>query len=482
MKTLYRVYKWVNVFSIDEWKGLLNFTRILKKPRSTQSERVIKYLRGISETDYNEALENHIHKVKTIYFGRGAKNADKTQFANKIRFLIDFIESYSIYLHTNQDKQYRKIVLKDILQHKGFSEETERIRKSFLTQYEKAGKQGIWQLYQQFEILHQQYHDAINNVNDSKKGQEAFKNMSLTLDEFLIIAKLRVACEALTRNTFLREKHQVALIAAVEHEASYLAPNSVIIQMYLQVLRLIKGEADWSIKKLNTFFKTHKDQLYIDDLHFLLLKISSYINAIINNSKDKVIHRAALDFYRMLLNENYLKSKREIYPGMLINIIALALSLNEFDFADKINNRYSSIIRAKERDNTQKLLDAMLADYQQDWTKMGNALRQIQITDIHIGTAYYNYSIKCAYEDDFLIQEEKEWVLKYCKNFENYLNRQEVDKEVKEMYDNMIKIVRQLVKKDINITKVRQIFDEMKIVASKKWLSQKIEILENQKD
>lgn len=479
MKTLYRVYKWVNIFNAEEWKGLLNFLKILKKPRSTHSEKVIRYLKGRSEEDYQINEQQHIKKVKSIFFGKGSEKVDKTQFANKIRYLIDFIESYTIYLYTNEDKQYRKIILKDALKEKGLNEESERIRNSFLKYYENSEQQGVWQLYQQFEVLHNKYHDAINDVNDSKKGQEIFRDMSLTLDEFLIISKLRVACEALTRNTFLNEKHQISMIADIELEASYRASNSPIIQMYLQVLRLIKGEADWDIAKLNEYFRQNKHKLYRDDLHFLLIRISSYINHIINNTKTKKAHKAALDFYRLLLDEVYLNEHKEIHPALLKNIIALALSLGEKTFAEQILKKYGNSVALKQRESMQQLCEAMLLCHDKDWKKLGALLLTISLKDIHIGTAVYNYQIICAYEDEFLIKKEKDLVLHYCTNFEKYLNRQDIDNSTKLMYNNMIAFVRRLVKGKDKIEDIRFEFEHIMLIASQKWLNQKISAIEN---
>lgn len=478
MKTLYRVFKWIKIFNVKEKKSLMNYLKILKKTRSTQSEKIIRYLEGLTQKEYiaNEAL--HIKKVKIIFFGKGYEQVGKTQFANKIRYLIDFIESYTIYIHTNEDKQYRKVILKNILKKKGLNEESERIRNSFLKHYENTEKQGMWQFYQQFEILHNKYHDSINNISDSKKGQDIFQDMFIALDDFLIVSKLKIACEALMRNKFLNEKNQIPLITAIELEASYLAPNSYIIQMYLQVLRLIKEEADWDIIKLNKFFKKHKDKLYREDLHFLLISLINYINDIINKTKEKAAHKAALDFYRMLLDEVYLKVNQEIHPSLLKNIIVLALSLDQKLFAEQIVNKYSNKIISREKESNLQLYKAIMLCYEKNWKRLAPLLLTINVKDIHIGTAVYNYQVICAYEDSFLLQKDKDLVLKYLKTFAKYLNRQAIDPNVQLMYNNMIIFVSRLVKNSSDIINIRYDFDHTVLIASKKWLNEKITAIE----
>mgnify|MGYP000572001358 CR=1 FL=1 len=61
-----------------------------------QSEKILRYLYSLEEYKNDEVP--HIQKVKGILFEKNNNNVNKTQFANKIRYLINFIESYAIHI------------------------------------------------------------------------------------------------------------------------------------------------------------------------------------------------------------------------------------------------------------------------------------------------------------------------------------------------------------------------------------------------
>ena len=176
-------------------------------------------------------------------------------------------------------------------------------------------------------------YDYITSSN--RKEKTNLQEVSDHLDAFVMAAKLRQACNALSRQSINPEEYDIGFLAEVveylKRHPHFLKIPAVAVYYYCY--QALQARAD------ETNIRLFREAIVRYQPHFRAAEIRDIYTFVINfyirklNTGERIYAEEALALYRLSLEQGYLLEDGVLLESTFLNIVVLASVLGDFDWA-----------------------------------------------------------------------------------------------------------------------------------------------------
>jgi len=259
-------------------------------------------------------------------------------------------------------------------------------------------------------------------------------------DTAFITRKLRQACFALSHQAVYKASYQLGLLdAVVQHlqNAPELLKRSAVALYYYCYLYLTEPEAERHFDQFKILL-FEQSALPPDEQRNLHLLAINYCVKKINQAQTRYF-REAFDLYRSALQAGLLLENGLLSPFAYNNIVAIALKVQESDWAETFIHAHSPFLEAKHREANVQLNLARVAYHRKQY---GSAM-------VHLQSADYKDLINNLISKTLLLKiyyetAEFDALDAHLQSMQSFLRRQRVIGYHRDNYSNIIRLTRKL--------------------------------------
>ena len=295
------------------------------------------------------------------------------------------------------------------------------------------------------------------------------------LNIFYVLSMLKYACVAVSQsNISKKESFSIEMLNEVLH----FSHNSKhpVVQLYYNSYKSILDaeEADYYEKASCQFLDIHPKLDKSEQRDILLMLINYSIKKL--NTGISEFRRKAFDWYKWGLVNEILIKDNYLSRFSFINIASLGLKLKEFGWVASFIDAYSDFIEGKHRSNYVHYTTAKLFFYQKEYKKTQQLLLQVEYEDIFLNLDAKTMLLEIYYEEKSYDALEALLV-----SFSRYLQRKSVIAYHKQVYKNIIQIIRKML--DVApydkeaVAKLKSQIENTYPIAEKEWLLQQVDKL-----
>jgi hypothetical protein len=246
--------------------------------------------------------------------------------------------------------------------------------------------------YLEKELFHQQ-------AKSSRTREHNLQDMENALSVAFVSMKLRQACWLLTHEAVYKANYQVDMEAEILTTALQPAyQQHTAIAIYLNCYHMLK------YPEQETYFIAFREQLFEVIPHFpqeemrdlFILGINFCIRQINRNTNTYM--RELLELYQKGLASALLLENGVLSPFTYTNTAALALRLNELDWAEQFLHQYRPLLEVNQQEAAFSLNAARLAFAKQDYEAVLSYLQKADYKDFINNMAAKTLLLKCYYE------------------------------------------------------------------------------------
>lgn len=385
--------------------------------------------------------------------------------------LLERVEEFLLINYHRQDQLEARLLLAQIYRKRklGKSYQT-NIRKTAELLQKNTNRNGHY--YEQLLDFHLE--KMTFQINTKRADHLYFKEISDTTDVLFLIRKLQNACAQLTHQSVYKMTTDFGLLdnflQEIEEQSDYMDIPAISIFYYCY--RFIKDTDLDYFQKFKTELFTNRHYFTNEDLQApYRLAINFCIRKL--NENDLFYAREGLTFYQEGMTEGILLENGLIPRFSFNNMVAMALQLREFDWAENFISNSSDQLAPKFKEQTVNFNFARLEFERKDYDKALVYLQTAEYDDLVSVLISKMLLIKIYYELNTL-----ESLQSSLDSFQQFIRRREVSDYHRNNFLNIIHYVKKMVSLPIfakaERSSLKEQIENETLLSERNWLLEKI--------
>jgi hypothetical protein len=458
--------------------------RFVQSPCFNQKPEVEALYNYIAEHLGNSTLIPAVtfpkEKVFEILFPK--QNFNDGLMRSTMHNLLKIIKLYLIQKELEEEETYAQILLARALRKRGFDDYFE---KEIETAFEKNKEQP----YRNADFYLNKYKINLEKVEHirmtRRKGEIPYNDLSDALLEFFKTELLRLGSatlsyKAVSKRTYelpllnetiilLEERTRISKINAIE-----LSENTegVTSKIYFNTYQALKTDNPLYFNELKILLFTHLLNFPDTECREILLHAINFCIKKINNHESLYLNEyfelTQFGLENRILMENGILSKFTFK-----NAVTVALKLSKWEWVKNFIENYKQFLHPKERQPVYNYNKAVYFFRTGDYASAMPLLRQADFADIHADLAARCMLLQIYYETPAF-----DALSSLLDSFSTFINRQKDIGYQKDMYLNLIKFVKKILKGDMKDKAFKQqLIIEIEgtaYLAEREWLIEKL--------
>jgi len=333
----------------------------------------------------------------------------------------------------------------------------------------------------QYKVESSFYDMAQSESNRSTRSN--IEKISENLDVFYLAEKLRILCNAITRQKFtssldyklLLTEEIILKVQELDTDLHKYPAIAIYYQIYLTLTQSENEQHYFKLKKLLNEYsllfpqKEAREVLYMAAQNYCIRKL---------NQGSHKFTIEAFQLYEDMIAKEILFEDGEFSPWYFKNIIVIALRLGKYDWTENFINDFSDKLPGAYRENALTYNLAQVYFYQKKYDKVIEQLHNVEYEDVS-----YNLNSKAMLLATYYETDEIEPLYSLSDSFRAYLNRhKDIPLNRRKNFSNLIKYTKKLTRimpgDTKSIDKLKHEISTTKNIASLNWLKEKIAELE----
>ncbi|MFT4968880.1 MAG: hypothetical protein ACI9O4_000614 [Chitinophagales bacterium] len=330
--------------------------------------------------------------------------------------------------------------------------------------------------------------DEKNNFFEQQQNITHDDSISLkneNFDKYYFSAKLRTLCEILNREKILNSNYSKhieddVLTIIAKHKKLYF--DIPAIHCYFEIFNLLKTDNDSSqftqtLNTLNGYQKSFTD----GELKSMYAYLSNYCIQHVNKGNADFTP-ILFDMQKLLLQNKILLENGLLSHISYRNIVAIAIKLNEYTWAEKFIEDYKASIAESHQENAYNLSKSNLLYAKGEFEETVYLLNQVHFTDV-----YYACTSKYTLLKAYHALKELDTLDYFVSSFQLFLKRnKEISVTFKKSSENFLKLFKKLLliqkqldykekeKLEKKVKDLITLVEEERTLANKSWLIEEI--------
>jgi len=429
----------IEILRVFNKKEVRNLRKWIISPIDNQREDVIllfEYL--LKDKLYQE--NNSLSKVDIFQQVYSGLRYDDAKMRQLVFFGMKTLEEYIIYTELRKDEIYAKMALADFYRTRNLEKPYSKNYKQLSKLHEAQPYRNSDYLKKEYLILKEQYEFSVKNSRTKKIN---LLEVSESLYHSFIADQLRQGCLMHAYRSFYETDYKIGLIDEIIHD-------------------IVKKPSLLEIPAISIYFHGYKTNLEKENpVHFQNLKDAMgrfahlfpmdefgdiYHIAInhcigqMNRGEDAFI-RESFEMYQQGFDREILIDNDVVSRWTFLNVILIALKLNEYEWVENFINEKQIYLEEKYRESFVNISFALFYYQKRDFSKAMSYLLQYEHDDITINLRAKNILLKIYYEEDEIGALES-----LLGSMRTYLSRKKVMGYHKENFKNVIKLTKKILK------------------------------------
>jgi hypothetical protein len=443
----------IEVLRSFEKKELREFKKWLHSPVHNQREDV-RQLYAYLIDGKRLAKDHLIHKEKVFTFLYPDEVYDDAKMRQVSYFFMKEMESYLVFASSRADELEYKIRLARIYNERELKREFE----SNLT--------GLDKLLDNAQYIDSTYHrfNYQKNLEESRhlatqKRQIAFEKMqevSQKLDTYFLSEKLQTSLDMLTAQSIYKTEFDFGILEDIlkyiEENELYELPSIGVYYFTFRSLEFKDEEGYyWKLKDL---LMSNLDTFRVQKLKEFFVNLINYCVGKSNVGK-KEFNRELFELYKTGIDKNIITHGGRISNGMFINIINNGSVLREFNWVENFIENFQSDIAVDERSGIVNLGLGILNFERKQYSEAKSFLEESNHKNILLNLLTRNFLLRTYYK----LNKDTELDL-LIESMGKYLMRKEIVGYARDIYKNILSLMKKLVNLNIYDSDERKKFKD----------------------
>lgn len=333
--------------------------------------------------------------------------------------------------------------------------------------------------YQQYRLEHL-HHTKLEKAVGKFKTLDHLERADHFMDCFFIIKKLKLYCDFLDYRHSVSKEAKIGMIPGFLDyiQKSDFIRHALIRSYFLVTNMLLEKNEEPYFHELKEVLAENIADIPREELKTLYIYLINYcIDTKINAGRSDYFFEL-FDLYKAVLRDEIFIEKNTISPQDYKNIITVGLHIKQFEWVESFIQNFTEKLPEEHQDNALTYNLAKVYFHKEDYPKVIEQLREVEYKNLVYALGGKLMLLKTYYELDEYIPLDS-----LIDSFRIYLRRnKKISKEVQQQYMNVLRFVKKLSNIDpydqVAIKKVKKQVEDCKALASKKWILQKIAVLE----
>lgn len=417
-------------------KELRELKKWVQSPFHNQREDVITLYDYLTESTnlFNDNLLDKAFIFPRIYPN---EKFDDSKMRQVMHFLFKAMEEYLFFQKESQNEIKKKISLLKVYGERYLDKAFNKTQKDIENHMQKALNPKEDDL-----INYYQFQKEVGDFKSKIKRSQELNLQELTdaYDRAYIAEKLKHACLILSHQRVYNAQYEIGLleeILAFTEKNNLLENQRIGIHYYLyKILSENKVEDFYLLKEylaeVTAIPKIEIRDAYIYSINFCASQI---------NSGNKIFLKEAFLLYKNGIEKEVFIENKILSKWTFKNAVVVALKLKEFEWVENFIQNYSQFLEEKHQKGFLYFNYAMLYYETGNYEKALDVIHKYEFKDILINIESRMILIKIYYEaDEFKILESQ------LESMRAYLQRKKVIGYHKEVYKNIIRYTKKLLK------------------------------------
>ncbi len=429
----------VEILRVFNKKEIRNLRKWVISPIANQREDVVllfEYLlkneryqenNGLSKTDIFEQVYNNLRY-------------DDAKMRQLVFFGMKTLEEYVIYQELRKDEIKSRIALANFYRDK-------KLDKSYQKNFKTLVKLQEDHPYRNCDFLRNEYLLQEEEYISSSRSQRSIslnlQEVSDSLHQTFIAEKLRQSYLMLAHQSVYKTDYKIGLIDEILKEVAdneeLLNTPAIALYYYGYKTNTEKENPAHFINLKENIFK-HGYLFPRGELRDISLMAINYCIGQMNRGKDEFI-RESFELYKEGFDKELFINKNLVSRWTFLNVILIALKLNEYQWVENFINENQIYLEDKYRESFINISFAIFYYQKRDFSKAMNYLLQYEHDDLTINLRAKNILLKIYYEEDEVGALES-----LLGSMRTYLSRKKVMGYHKDNFKNIIQLTKKLLK------------------------------------
>lgn len=430
----------ISVLRTLDKKEVRELTKWLASPFFNQRQDVIdlfEYLMASRHLEEEKFLEKE--RIYRKLFPQ--EPYDDAKFRQTVHFLYKQLEQFIAYKEIENDEfAYPVAYLKALRKRK--------VPRVFKNKYKAMKRQGLGSkrldssgLKHTF-ALYDEYSSLLVGID---RTQDIHLQDSISAFDTLFIAeKLKHACDALSHQQVFRTEYESKFLAevieTVRNEPTLLEYPAIAIYYYGYLVQRKDDDSDQHYFSLKSTLKQHASVFSDTEQFAIYLMTINYCIQRMNKGEATFV-REAFELYRDAFASKIILENGSLSRRTYLNSILIALRLKEFDWVEATIRDYTDYIDPAYQDVFRDFCEAKLAFELEDYARARQLLIYFDSNDILISMNAKVMLLKIYYEED-----EYDALESMLESMKMYLKRKKVIGYHRDVFQNMLKYTKKLVR------------------------------------
>ena len=419
-------------------KEVRDFRKWIQSPAHNQREDVVCLFEYLVAG--NHLLEEKYLQKERIFSKLFPKTKfDDARIRQSMHFLLKSVEEFLIYQEFKEDQVQAKIVLASIYRKRKLDKVFQRTIKSVQQLQEKASFRDEHYLRNEY-LLQKSLYDFLSQKK--RTSSINLQEVSDALDVTFVADKLRQACLMLAHQKVYKAAYQMRMIEEIIHfieNSDYLEVPAISIYYYIYKASNEKDDTSYfeqlkaAIKEKGHFFPpTERSDIYLMAINYCIAKL---------NVGQRAFIREAFELYRQGLEDHTLVDGNALNQFAFRNIVNIGCVLKEYDWVESFIQNYQKYLPEKYRESYVTFTTAGLHFEKKEYRKAMILLAQFDDPDVLLNMNGKAMLIRIYYEEG-----EFDALESLLESTRNYIHRKEMIGYHRNVYNNLIKYTKKLLR------------------------------------
>lgn len=353
---------------------------------------------------------------------QGAKNPEK-RILNESSRLYKWLEEFLLLEKLREkDSPAREKLMAEIFRERKLSHLFYLKVEGFLSKYDPKAPPCHWAILDALYMQHLLYYYSDPNQSLHDKGAQDLQGLMEKAGAFFLASQLQYGCEMANRQNVLRETYSFDYRKLVRNaEEQGMTAASLLHQAFFLASRLLADKRIVDYHTLKGFFTAHYDTFHPEAQQILQGYLVNFAATQIRQKKHDFIEEV-FNLYDFEMTNQIFFEQGLISSLRFINIISVACALRKLDRAAAFVDKWHPFLRADVREETLAVARAMICFENTQFSRARELLVSLKHQDPQMEIRIRSYLLMSMAEQ----QEEADFILGQCRNFEDYLRRNKV--------------------------------------------------------
>jgi len=448
-------------------------TKWLDSPMHNQREDVKKlhvYFTSNKDRLYKTSSLTKTRIWKKIFPG---EVFDDARLRQTFHWALKAVMGFLAYDNWSRKEIEPNIALINELNHRRLPGMTERTIKRTIKSLEAAPLRNETYFRNRYQLEQElDYYQDYFQVRAKPRFQEVADNLDITY----LIEKLRASWNMLYQQRLYRTEYEIRFLEeVVNYVQSLELENYPVLAIHYYGYQGFTEDdhSGRTIGLLRTAVEKHGHLLPDNDRRHVIVMAINLCVANMNKGREAFI-REAFEWNRIGLDQNVISLDEKINRHNFWNIVAIAIKLEEYHWAESFIDQYAYQLEEDIRENTEQFAKANLKYGRQDLAAAMGLLIMVDFKH-----PVYNLSAKILLAKIYYELGEFDALDSQIDTTLKYIRRKELADVQRNNYRNIILMIRQLARLNPhdpkNKTSLRERIEETTPLTEKKWLLEQID-------